>query len=163
MLIGLATKNSILIVEFANQLRQQGMSIYEATLQAGELRFRPILMTAFSTIFGVLPLALATGAGAASRVSIGLCVLGGMLISTILSLYIVPVFYVIAQTLQLNLFGKSSAKTDLNPTPEMNGHFEEWNGNGNGNGNGHHQNGKGENGSSHQKQTKDSERLNSNN
>lgn len=159
MLIGLATKNSILIVEFANQLRLQGLSITEAALEAGEVRFRPILMTAFSTIFGVLPLALATGAGAASRVSIGLCVLGGMLISTILSLYIVPVFYVIAQTLQLNLFGKSSAKTDLNPTPEMNGHFEEWNGNGNG----HHQNGKGENGSSHQKQRKDSERLNQNN
>ncbi len=174
MLIGLATKNSILIVEFANQLREEGFSISEAALESGTVRFRPILMTAFSTIFGVLPLALATGAGAASRVSIGLCVLGGMLISTILSLYIVPVFYIIAQTLQLKLFSKQSQTTDSHPIPATNGYFEEWNGNGNGhhngnggknghsngngngNGNGHYHNGNG-NGSSRQSPQEDSE------
>ena len=92
MLIGLATKNSILIVEFANQKREEGLSIYRAVVEAGRIRFRPILMTAFSTIFGLMPLALATGAGAASRVSIGVSVVGGMFLSTILSLYVVPVF-----------------------------------------------------------------------
>ncbi len=101
MLIGLATKNSILIVEFANQLQAQGLSTLAAAIEAGKVRFRPILMTAFSTIFGVLPLAFATGAGATSRISIGMAVLGGMLVSTILSLYVVPVFYVIAKTFQL--------------------------------------------------------------
>ncbi|WP_199246611.1 efflux RND transporter permease subunit [[Phormidium] sp. ETS-05] len=96
MLIGLATKNSILIVEFANQLRQEGLPLNKAAVEAGKIRFRPIMMTAFSTIFGLLPLAFATGAGAASRVSIGLSVMGGMFVSTFLSLYVVPVFYVLA-------------------------------------------------------------------
>ncbi len=95
MLVGLSTKNSILIVEFANQLRERGLGISKAAIEAGNIRFRPILMTAFSTIFGLLPLALATGAGAASRVSIGMAVVGGMLVSTFLSLYVVPVFYAI--------------------------------------------------------------------
>ncbi|MBP0002443.1 MAG: efflux RND transporter permease subunit [Cyanobacteria bacterium SBC] len=103
MLIGLATKNSILIVEFANQKREQGLSISQAVLEAGKIRFRPILMTGFSTIFGLLPLALATGAGAASRVSIGMSVVGGMLVSTLLSLYVVPVFYVLANVAQKRL------------------------------------------------------------
>lgn len=103
MLIGLATKNSILIVEFANQLREQGMSITKAAINAAQIRFRPILMTAFSTIFGILPLALATGAGAASRVSLGMTVVGGMFVSTLLSLYVIPVFYVIAMQAQYRL------------------------------------------------------------
>lgn len=106
MLIGLVTKNSILIVEFANQLREEGLPIAKAAIEAGLVRFRPILMTAFSTIFGLIPLAIATGAGAASRVSLGMTVLGGMLISTVLSLYIVPVFYVIATSAQVRLTGK---------------------------------------------------------
>lgn len=108
MLIGLATKNSILIVEFANQLLADGMSITKAVVEASRLRFRPILMTAFSTIFGVMPLAFASGAGAASRVSIGMSVMGGMLVSTILSLYVVPIFYVMAKGLQSRLFHKSA-------------------------------------------------------
>ena len=108
MLIGLATKNSILIVEFANQLLAKGMSITKAAIEASRLRFRPILMTAFSTIFGVMPLAFASGPGAASRVSIGMSVMGGMLVSTVLSLYVVPVFYVMAKGLQLGLFPKSA-------------------------------------------------------
>ncbi|MBZ8178812.1 efflux RND transporter permease subunit [Oscillatoria salina] len=103
MLIGLVTKNSILIVEFANQRRDEGMSATKAAIQAGQVRFRPILMTAFSTIFGLLPLVLASGAGAASRVSLGTAVVGGMIVSTFLSLFIVPVFYVLAEKLQRKL------------------------------------------------------------
>jgi hydrophobe/amphiphile efflux-1 (HAE1) family protein len=97
MLIGLATKNSILIVEFANQVRETGRSTRKAAIDAGVIRFRPILMTAFSTIFGLLPLAFASGAGAASRISLGMAVVGGMLVSTLLTLYVVPVFYVISE------------------------------------------------------------------
>lgn len=108
ILIGLVTKNSILIVEFANQLREQGLPIAKAALEASRIRFRPILMTAFSTIFGLLPLALATGAGAASRVAIGTSVLGGMFVSTLLSLFVVPVFYVIATSLQHRLLHSHS-------------------------------------------------------
>ena len=93
MLIGLATKNSILLVEFANQQRDRGLSSHEAILAAARSRLRPILMTAISTIVGLLPLALATGAGAASQRSLGVVVLGGMAVSTLLSLYVVPVFY----------------------------------------------------------------------
>lgn len=107
MLIGLATKNSILIVEFANQLLAEGMSITKAAIEASRLRFRPILMTGFSTIFGVMPLAFASGPGAASRVSIGMSVMGGMLVSTVLTLYVVPVFYVVmGKSLQFGLFRK---------------------------------------------------------
>jgi len=106
MLIGLVTKNSILIVEFANQLREQGLPIVKAAMESGRVRFRPILMTAFSTIFGLLPLAFANGAGAASRVSLGMAVLGGMAVSTVLSLYVVPVFYVIVAQAQVRLRGR---------------------------------------------------------
>jgi multidrug efflux pump subunit AcrB len=93
MLIGLVTKNSILIVECANQQRDQGQSISQAAINAGNMCFRPILMTAFSTIFGLMPLANSSGAGAVSRSSLGTVVLGGMIVSTTLSLYAVPVFY----------------------------------------------------------------------
>jgi hydrophobe/amphiphile efflux-1 (HAE1) family protein len=110
MLIGLATKNSILIVEFANQKREAGMTVMQAALEAGKVRLRPILMTAFSTIFGLLPLAFATGAGAASRVSIGMSVVGGMFVSTFLSLYVVPVFYVIATKVQNRVLGQSQRR-----------------------------------------------------
>ena len=113
MLIGLVTKNSILIVEFANQLRSEGNPIAKAAIEAGLVRFRPILMTAFSTIFGLIPLAIATGAGAASRVSLGMTVLGGMLISTFLSLYVVPVFYVIATSAQARLLKKGVEKSKV--------------------------------------------------
>lgn len=97
MLIGLATKNSILIVEFANQGQETGHSTRKAAIDAGVIRFRPILMTAFSTIFGLLPLAFASGAGADSRISLGMAVVGGLLVSTLLTLYIVPVFCVISE------------------------------------------------------------------
>jgi HAE1 family hydrophobic/amphiphilic exporter-1 len=93
MLIGLSAKNAILIVEFAKRRREEGLSIVEASMEAARLRLRPILMTAFAFILGVVPLMLATGAGAASRQSIGTTVFGGMLAATVLTLLFVPVFY----------------------------------------------------------------------
>ncbi len=95
MLIGLASKNAILIVEFANQLRAQGLSAVEAVTRAAETRLRPILMTSFAFILGIVPLVLASGAGAASRHSLGTAVFGGMLVSTVLNLGIIPALYLI--------------------------------------------------------------------
>lgn len=100
MLIGLASKNAILIVEFARELRNQGMSTMDAAIQASRERLRPILMTAFAFILGVVPMVVATGAGAASRHSLGTAVFGGMLASTLLSLMLVPVLYVVLQRLR---------------------------------------------------------------
>lgn len=93
MLIGLVTKNGILIVEFANQRKAQGDSPIQAIIVAAESRFRPILMTSLSTILGILPIALALGAGSESRVSMGLTVIGGLIFATILTLYIIPAIY----------------------------------------------------------------------
>jgi HAE1 family hydrophobic/amphiphilic exporter-1 len=102
MLIGLSAKNSILIVEFAEQLRRKGRSIAEAAIEAAELRLRPILMTSFAFILGVLPLMFASGAGSLGRRSVGTTVVGGMLLSTVLNLIFIPVIYVILSRL-LNL------------------------------------------------------------
>ena len=99
MLIGLSAKNSILIVEFAEQLRKKGRSIVDAAAEAGALRLRPILMTSFAFILGVLPLVFATGAGALGRRSVGTTVVGGMLLSTVLNLFFIPVLYVILSRL----------------------------------------------------------------
>lgn len=93
MLIGLVTKNGILIVEFANQRKEQGMNRFDAVIDAAESRFRPIIMTSLSTILGILPIALALGAGSESRVSMGLAVIGGMLFATVLTLFIIPAIY----------------------------------------------------------------------
>ncbi|HEU5311556.1 MAG TPA: efflux RND transporter permease subunit, partial [Candidatus Eisenbacteria bacterium] len=93
MLIGLVTKNSILIVEYANQLRARGEETSEAVIHAAEIRLRPILMTSFATIFGVLPLAIGLGTGAESRRPLGIAVVGGLLFSTFLTLLLVPVVY----------------------------------------------------------------------
>lgn len=93
MLIGLVTKNGILIVEFANQKKAQGLKIIDAVMEAAVLRFRPILMTSFSTILGTLPIALALGAGSQSRVSMGIAVIGGLIFSTLLTLFVIPVVY----------------------------------------------------------------------
>ena len=100
MLIGLAAKNAILITEFAKRRREEGLGIIEAAMEAARLRLRPILMTAFAFILGVVPLAVASGAGAASRQSIGTAVLGGMLAATILTLIFVPVFFYLAERLR---------------------------------------------------------------
>ncbi len=99
MLIGLASKNGILIVEFAEQLRAKGLSITEAAIEAARIRLRPILMTSFAFILGVLPLVFATGAGSASRHSVGTTVFGGMIVSTGLNLFFIPVLYVILKSL----------------------------------------------------------------
>ncbi len=93
MLIGLVTKNGILIVEFANQRKEQKIKLFDAVMQAAASRFRPILMTSLSTILGILPIALALGAGSESRVSMGLAVIGGMVFATGLTLYVIPAIY----------------------------------------------------------------------
>ena len=97
MLVGLASKNSILIVEFAEQLRERGLSIVEAAIEAARIRLRPILMTSFAFILGVVPLAVAHGAGQAGRHSVGTTVFGGMIASTLLNLYFIPVLYVLIE------------------------------------------------------------------
>jgi hydrophobic/amphiphilic exporter-1 (mainly G- bacteria), HAE1 family len=99
LLVGLAAKNAILIVEFAEQLREEGQSIVDAAVEAARIRLRPILMTSIAFILGVLPLAYATGAGAAARNSVGTTVAGGMLASTFLSIVFIPVLYVVIRTL----------------------------------------------------------------
>jgi multidrug efflux pump len=93
MLIGLVSKNGILIVEFANQRKAKGMNIYDSIFGAARARFRPILMTSLSTVLGILPIALALGAGAESRVSMGIAVIGGLIFSTILTLFVIPAIY----------------------------------------------------------------------
>ena len=103
MLIGLASKNAILIVEFANQLREQGLPITKAVTEAAQTRLRPILMTSLTFMFGILPLVIAEGAGAASRQSLGTAVFGGMIVSTLLSLYLVPVLYIVVGKLRTSL------------------------------------------------------------
>ncbi len=93
MLVGLAAKNGILIVEFANQLRDEGKSVDEAIAEAASVRLRPILMTSVATIMGAVPLVVAGGPGSASRATIGVVVISGVAFSTLLSLYVVPAFY----------------------------------------------------------------------
>jgi HAE1 family hydrophobic/amphiphilic exporter-1 len=95
MLIGLASKNAILIVEFANQLREEGMSITKAAVEASQERLRPIVMTTLAFVLGVAPLVNPEGAGAASRRSLGNAVAGGTLVSAVLSLFVVPILYIV--------------------------------------------------------------------
>ena len=96
-IIGLSSKNAILIIEFARELNERGMGVVEATIEACRLRFRPILMTSIAFILGVLPLAISSGAGAKSRQAIGTGVMGGMLGATLLAVFLVPVFFVIVR------------------------------------------------------------------
>lgn len=97
MLIGLSSKNAILIVEFAEQLRQRGMSLLDATMESARIRLRPILMTSFAFILGVVPLVVASGAGENGRHSVGTTVFGGMIMSTLLNLFFIPVLYLIIE------------------------------------------------------------------
>jgi multidrug efflux pump len=97
--IGLSTKNAILIIEFAKDLQTQGMGLIEATLEAVHLRLRPILMTSFAFILGVLPLALSNGAGSGSQNAIGTGVVGGMIAATVLAIFMVPVFFVVVRSI----------------------------------------------------------------
>jgi len=99
VLIGLAAKNAILIVEFARQAQERGLSAVEAAIEACRLRLRPILMTAFAFILGVVPLMIATGPGAEMRQSLGTAVFSGMLGVTLVGLFLTPVFYVTLRTL----------------------------------------------------------------
>ncbi len=111
MLIGLASKNAILIVEFANQALEQGKTIVQAALTAAEERFRPILMTAIAALVGFFPLVVATGAGANSRHSLGTAVFGGLLVATFLSLLIVPVLYVVIKNLEAQFLDNKPKST----------------------------------------------------
>ncbi|MEX2578991.1 MAG: efflux RND transporter permease subunit [Verrucomicrobiales bacterium] len=110
LLIGLIAKNGILIVEFANQLQLEGRSARDAIHEGTTLRFRPILMTSISTIGGTLPLALATGAGAETRNPLGIVIVGGMSIAMVLTLFVVPVFYLVFDRLVQKATGHSSAQ-----------------------------------------------------
>jgi multidrug efflux pump len=114
MLVGLVVKNSILIVEFANQLHEEGRELVEATLVAARTRFRPVLMTAVSTIVGVLPIALGLGAGGESRAPLGIAVAGGMLFSTLLTFVVVPPAHVVLRGLRERMSGRMVAR----PVPQ---------------------------------------------
>jgi multidrug efflux pump len=112
MLIGLVAKNGILIVEFANQRKEQGFDRLEAIKDASVSRFRPILMTSLSTTLGVLPIALALGAGSESRVSMGIAVIGGMVFSTLLTLYVIPAIYTYLSSKKANFLVDLTEETE---------------------------------------------------
>src|SRR5215471_14827861 len=114
MLIGLAAKNAILIVEFAEQLRHRGMSIVEAAIEAGRIRLRPILMTSLAFILGVLPLVFATGAGQEGRHSVGTAVAGGMVLSTFLNIVFIPILCVVIETLRERATGAPAPAPNAN-------------------------------------------------
>ncbi len=117
MLIGLSAKNSILIVEFAEQLLEEGRTITQAAIEAAELRLRPILMTSIAFILGVGPLYFATGAGAYGRHSVGTAIVGGMVLSSVLNLFFIPVLYVVLKTLLSKLSGKAKVTTGRTEPP----------------------------------------------
>ncbi|MBI1967322.1 MAG: efflux RND transporter permease subunit [Gemmatimonadetes bacterium] len=109
LLIGLVTKNSILLVEYANQLKERGLSTVEAVLESGRIRLRPILMTSVATIMGAVPIMLGLGAGSISRRPLGYAIVGGMVFSTALTLYLVPVAYVLLDGLRERLRARRGA------------------------------------------------------
>ncbi len=124
-LIGLSAKNAILIVEFANQRHDHGMPAAEAAIEAAKLRFRPIIMTSMAFVMGVFPLVLATGAGAASRQSIGTGVFGGMLAATFMAIFFVPLFFVLTRKLARRRAGEDTATVPAGPagaSPSDGGH-----------------------------------------
>jgi HAE1 family hydrophobic/amphiphilic exporter-1/multidrug efflux pump len=117
-LIGLSAKNAILIVEFANTRYEAGKPLIEAAVEAARLRFRPIIMTSMAFIFGMFPLVVATGAGAASRQSIGTGVLGGMLAATFLAIFFVPLFYVLIRKMTGRRESRPTGAHDIESIPE---------------------------------------------
>ena len=120
LLIGLMAKNGILVVEFANQLRDRGMSVHDAVLEASVVRLRPILMTSIATVFGAVPLAIATGAGAESRQALGVVIVGGVTFSTFLTLYAVPALYLLLAPFTKPIGAVAAKLTELerrNPAP----------------------------------------------
>ncbi|MGH9629949.1 MAG: efflux RND transporter permease subunit, partial [Bryobacteraceae bacterium] len=117
-LIGLGAKNAILIVEYAKESFEHGKSIREAALEAARLRLRPILMTSFAFILGVLPLVISTGASSAARRSLGTAVFGGMIAATLLSVFIVPVLFVVIESLARR---RRPAREQEGPVPEAAG------------------------------------------
>jgi multidrug efflux pump len=119
LLIGIVTKNSILLVEYANQLQERGHNTLEAMIEASRIRLRPIIMTAFATIVGVLPIALGLGAGSASRRPLGYAIVGGLLLSTVLTLFLVPVAYVMIDNLRARFKGGKAESTEADPVPEV--------------------------------------------
>ncbi len=122
MLVGIVTKNSILIVEFANQLRERGLGLYEAVFQASRTRFRPILMTALSTIAGIVPIALGFGAGGEARAPLGVAVAGGMFFATILTFFVVPAVYLGTATLRERVArGRAGARAPAGAAAEAAG------------------------------------------
>jgi multidrug efflux pump len=110
--MGLAAKNAILMIEFAEAAEKQGKRVIDAAVEAAKLRLRPILMTSIAFMFGVLPLALSTGAGANSRIAIGTSVIGGMLTATILAVFYIPLFFVIVRRTVRDALIKARAKLD---------------------------------------------------
>jgi HAE1 family hydrophobic/amphiphilic exporter-1 len=122
LMIALASKNAILIVEFARDLQREGMSVTEAAIEATRRRFRPIVMTSFAFILGVVPLLVAFGPGAASQRDIGTVVFGGMLSSTLLAIPFVPAFYVVTQRVSERLRkDKSPSKSGAKMSPSRDG------------------------------------------
>ena len=98
LLVGLASKNAILIVEFSKDRRKEGMSVEKAALEGAKIRFRPVLMTAFTFILGVAPMVIASGAGAGSRRAVGTTVFSGMLMATVVGIFLVPALYYVFQS-----------------------------------------------------------------
>jgi multidrug efflux pump subunit AcrB len=115
LLIGLVTKNSILLVEYANQLKERGLDAMAAVREAGRIRLRPILMTSVATIMGALPIALGLGAGSASRRPLGYAIVGGLLVSTLLTLVLVPVVYVLVDALRARSRARQPAFSGVQP------------------------------------------------
>ncbi|MCS6319835.1 MAG: efflux RND transporter permease subunit, partial [Nitrospira sp.] len=115
---GLSAKNAILIVEFANKRYEEGHPLLESTMEAAKLRFRPIVMTSMAFILGVVPLVIATGAGAASRNSIGTGVFGGMLAATFLAIFFVPLFFVLIRSLSRRVKKQTPPGQDPPSDPE---------------------------------------------